>query len=80
MQPEVDEDDEEEYKEVSYVKPQFDNEKVYQLIEETVDKVFLPTMPEVEEGQEAEPQPYVSLRTYSQLNCLHYNCRYISGL
>lgn len=45
----------------SYVKPQFDNEKVYQLIEETVDKIFLPTIPEVEEGQEpADPLPYVS--------------------
>lgn len=45
----------------SYVKPQFDNEKVYLLIEETVDKIFLPTIPEVEEGQEpADPLPYVS--------------------
>lgn len=61
--PEVDEDDEEEYKEIVYVKPVFDCEKIYQLIEETVDKIFLATPGE---GEEAEPQPYVSyfLRFY----------------
>lgn len=53
----MDEDDEEEYKEISYVKPSFDCDKIYQLIEETVDKIFLPTLGE---GEEAEPQPYVS--------------------
>jgi hypothetical protein len=47
-----------------YAKPAFDSEKVYQLIAEIVDKIFLPT---VSEEEDSPPTPYVS-KVFSEWN------------
>ncbi|KAG5670833.1 hypothetical protein PVAND_001067 [Polypedilum vanderplanki] len=56
--PEIEEDDDDEPKEIIYTKPNFDCDKIYQLISDVVEKLFVVEPPE-EEPEQGDMPTYV---------------------
>ncbi|KAG5670832.1 hypothetical protein PVAND_001067 [Polypedilum vanderplanki] len=60
--PEIEEDDDDEPKEIIYTKPNFDCDKIYQLISDVVEKLFVVEPPE-EEPEQGDMPTYDEIPT-----------------